>query len=307
MVIRCGPNEIGNFRGDNVGRLPSFFVIGPPRTGTSWLHSVLGQSAWLSSPTKETRFFDRHFHRGLDWYASHYRKAGVERPIGEVAPTYFASCEARDRIAKLIPRARVICTFRDPVDRILSLYRLKRAYGLIPWNFEQALASDPELLATSRYAEHLKSWQTALGSRQVLPTIFDDMQSDPQSYLDSLADFAGLSRVALGPSQRRCVLASDGMTEPRNYFLTRSAALLADWSRARRLDSLVARAKDLGALKLFIGGGPVFAELTLPERMRLYESFRPEVDKLEVMLNRDLSAWKHPRRDHPAVPLASTA
>ena len=93
----------GNGLGKTVPALPSFFIIGPPRTGTSWLHNILSQKAWLSHPTKETRFFDRHFDRGLHWYKSHYRKANGGRTIGEVAPTYFASSEARERIARLIP------------------------------------------------------------------------------------------------------------------------------------------------------------------------------------------------------------
>jgi hypothetical protein len=48
--------------------------------------------------------------------------------MGEVAPTYFASNEARERLANTIPDAKIVCIFRNPVDRILSLYRLKRAY-----------------------------------------------------------------------------------------------------------------------------------------------------------------------------------
>jgi hypothetical protein len=273
--------------------LPSFFVIGPPRTGTSWLHTVLSQSAWLSDPTKETRFFDKHFHRGLDWYRSHYRKASPDRCIGEIAPTYFASNEARERITRLIPEAKVVCTFRNPVDRVLSLYRLKRAYGLIPWNFEQAMTHDPELMESSRYGSHLKAWQRDLGS-QVLATVFDDMQSDPQTYLNTLVDFVGVPRLQLGPSQVRRVLSSESMTQPRSYRWTRSAALLADWSRARRLDTVVAKAKNLGFMKLFLGGGPAFSELSPSETSKLYELFRPEVEKLEAMLNRDLSAWKQP-------------
>src|SRR3954471_18360309 len=39
--------------------LPSFFVIGPPRTGTSWLHQVLKDHAVLPRSTKETHFFDK--------------------------------------------------------------------------------------------------------------------------------------------------------------------------------------------------------------------------------------------------------
>jgi hypothetical protein len=272
--------------------LPSFFIIGPPRTGTSWLHEVLSKRVSLSYPTKETRFFDRHFSRGLEWYASHYRTLVPGRPVGEVAPTYFASPEARERIAALIPQAGIVCTFRNPVDRVVSLYRLKRAYGFIPWNFEEALERDPELMESSRYSANLKEWQKTFGPSQVLVTMHEDMQADPQGYLDRLVDFIGVPRVTLVASHRRRVLTSEDMTEPRNYYLTRGAILLSEWSRARRLDSVVAVAKKWGALKFFVGGGLPFPEVPSIQRAKLRELFRPDVDELEGMLNRNLSSWK---------------
>lgn len=277
---------------DLLRRLPSFFVIGPPRTGTSWLHSVLRQRAWLSDPTKETRFFDRHFDRGLGWYRLHYRQADSGRRIGEVAPTYFASPEARLRIARLMPQAKIVCTFRNPVDRVLSLYRLKRAYGLIPWSFEEALIQDPELMESSRYGTHFEGWLRTFGSTQVMATIYEDMLGDPQGYLDQLTDFVDVPRVKLGPLQMRRVLASESMTEPRNYRLTRGAARLSEWARARRLDAVVARAKGMGLIKFFVGGGPAFPSIALATREQLYALFRPEVERLEELLQRDLSAWK---------------
>ncbi len=286
-----GPVEKSATNGDAFV-LPSFFVIGPPRTGTSWLHEVLSKRASLSHPTKETRFFDRYFDRGLEWYHSHYRKAAPGRPVGEVAPTYFASPEARERIAALIPQARIVCTFRNPVDRVVSLYRLKRAYGFIPWNFEEALERDPELMESSRYSTHLKEWQKTFGHSQVLVTMHEDMQADPQGYLDRLVDFIGVPRLALVASHKRRVLTSEDMTEPRNYYLTRGAILLSEWSRARQLDSVVAAAKKLGALKLFVGGGPPFPEVPSTQRAKLRELFRPDVDELESLLNRNLSSWK---------------
>ena len=282
-------------------RLPSFFVIGPPRTGTSWLHSVLRQRAWLSDPTKETRFFDRHFDRGLAWYRSHYRRADAGRRIGEVAPTYFASPEARMRIAQLMPEARIVCTFRNPVDRVLSLYRLKRAYGLIPWSFEEALGKDPELMESSRYGTHFKAWLRAFGNAQVMATVYEDMLSDPQAYLDRLTDFVDVPRMKLAPQQAKRVLASESMTEPRSYRLTRGAAMLSEWARARRLDVVVARAKGMGLIKFFVGGGPVFPPIALATRETLYESFRPEVEKLEELLQRDLSAWKRLEREEQCL------
>jgi hypothetical protein len=272
--------------------LPSFFIIGPPRTGTTWLHTVLSECARLSHPTKETRFFDKHFERGLDWYGSHYRKAAKERVVGEIAPTYFASPEARERIAQLIPEARIVCTFRDPVDRIVSHYRLKRAYGLIPWGFEEALKRDPELMESSRYATHLKRWKSTFSDSQILVTAHEDMQADPQSYLNKVVDFVGARRLKLRPSQKHRVLTAEGMTEPRSYRWTRGALLLADWSKARRLGGIVDAAKKLGAVKFFVGGGRSFPELSSSMRARLHELFRNEVEELEIMLNRDLTAWK---------------
>jgi len=46
---------------------------------------------------------------------------------------------------------------------------------------------------------------------------------------------------------------------------------------------------------VFLGGGPPFAELPAKVASRLYERFRPEVEELETIINRDLSAWKSPQ------------
>lgn len=283
---------IGLVAPDCVRALPSFFVIGPPRTGTSWLHKVLAEHTVLPSPAKETRFFDTHFHRGFEWYRAHYRNSNGNRRVGEVAPTYFASTEARKRIAQTLPHARVVCIFRNPVERVLSLYRLKRAYGMIPWSFEQAILRDPELMESSRYATKLRAWQDALGTEQVLATVYDDLRDDPQSYMDTLADFIGIPRFVLTPAQIRYVHSSENMTHPRSFQRTRSATLMAEWFKARRLDAVVAAVKSSPLIKLFLGGGPAFSELSREVRFRLHERFLPEVEELEALLHRDLSAWK---------------
>jgi hypothetical protein len=83
------------------------------------------------------------------------------------------------------------------------------------------------------------------------------------------------------------------MTYPRNARWTRVAAGIAEWLKGQRLDGVVAAVKRSPCLKLFLGGGREFAELSPEALHRLYRLFRPEVDKLEVILSRDLSAWRH--------------
>ena len=284
--------EAARGKKDTVPPLPSFLIIGPPRTGTSWLHEVLSNRTWLPSPTKETRFFDTHFHRGLDWYRAHFPKPTADLPMGEICPTYFASREARERVAKTIPGAKIVCIFRNPVERVLSLYRLKRAYGMIPWTFEQAIVNDPELLESSRYTFNLKAWREAMGPGQVLPTVYDDLKENPQGYLDNLTDFIGVPRFRLSPSQTRHIHGSESMTHPRNYYRTRGATAMAEWFKARRLDKVVVAVKRSPLIKLFLGGGPAFNDLSRDVTASLYEDFLPEIEELEKLLNRDFSAWK---------------
>jgi hypothetical protein len=228
----------------------------------------------------------------MEWYRSHYDHSAGNRLMGEIAPTYFASTAARERIAQTIPQAKVICIFRNPVDRLLSLYRLKRAYGEISWNFEEAIKRDPELIESSTYTATFRAWQKAFGKDQVIATVYDDLRDRPQAYLDSLVDFIGVPRFILAPSQIRYVHASATMTYPRNEHWTRTAAKTAEWLKGKRLDLIVALVKRSPLAKLFLGGGAQFSDLTPEVSRKLYRLFRPDIENLEVILNRDLSAWK---------------
>lgn len=195
-------------------------------------------------------------------------------------------------MARILPRARVVCIFRNPVERVFSLYRLKRAYGMVPWNFDDAVVNDPELLESGRYATHLKEWFRLLGKDQVLATFYEDLKDNPQDYVDKLADFICLPRFDITGEQTRIIHGGDEMTHPRHYRLTRAASGMADWLKARQLDGIVASFKRSRLINLVLGGGPRFEELSQEAADRLYELFRPEIEELEVLLDRDLSAWK---------------
>jgi hypothetical protein len=272
--------------------LPSFFIVGPPRTGTTWLYEILRHRAILPKSTKETRFFDTHFHRGLHWYQAHYPSSNGAQAVGEVAPTYFASRQACHRIKELIPTAKIVCIFRNPVERLISLYRVKRAYGFIPWNFEEALLRDAELVESGRFATHLRAWQQAFGSDQVSTTFFDDLRDDPQHYVHALADFIGIPRFTLTTQELREIYTSETMTHPRSYYRTHRASLVADWLKARRWGRFVSMINSSPIRNLFLGGGARFAQPTQELSQSIFELFCSEIEQLETMVNRDLSGWR---------------
>ncbi len=273
-------------------QLPSFFVVGPPRTGTTWIHNVLQWHTSLPAPTKETHFFDRHFHRGVDWYLAHFPEIRPGCPRGEIAPTYFASPEARERIALTVPGAKLIFVFRNPVHRIVSLYRAKRAYGLIRCSLEEALRRDPELVASAQYATNLRKWKDAFPGERLLVTLYDDLCASPQSYISRLFAFLDIPGGLLSESELRYIHSSQRMTEPRSFLLTRTATTVADWCKARNLDNLVASVRDSQLMRVFLGGGTPFPEVSPEVRNKIKELFQPEVESLQKMIGRDLTLWK---------------
>jgi LPS sulfotransferase NodH len=278
------------------GRLPSFIVVGPPRTGTSWLHKVLGRCTVLPKPTKETRFFDLHFEKGFDWYLSHFPANNGDAPMGEVAPTYFVSSDARERIAQAIPKVKLIFMFRDPVQRVVSLYRMKRAYGMIPWNFEDAIEKDSELIGSGMYSTQLAEWRRKFPVEQMMVTVYDDLRSDPQQFINSITEFIGIPPITLDRSMLEYVYSSERMTEPRNYLATKTATVVADWCKARRLDQFVDSVRNSPFINLFLGGGDPLTETSPLALKRLGERFLPEVEGIERLLGRSLETWKGTKR-----------
>jgi Sulfotransferase domain len=277
-------------------KLPSFIVVGPPRTGTSWLHKVLSPYTQLPAPTKETRFFDLHFQKGFDWYLSHFPATNGNGPMGEVAPTYFVSSDARQRIAQAIPKVELIFMLRNPVQRVVSLYRMKRAYGMIPWNFEDALEKDAELVSSGMYSTQLDEWRRVFPDDQILVTVYDDLRSDPQQFINSITSFIGIPQITLDESMLGYVYSSERMTEPRSYLATRTATVFADWCKARRFDQFVASVRNSRLINLFLGGGDPLTEASPLALQRLGEKFIPEVEGIETLLGRPLETWKVNKR-----------
>lgn len=275
----------------SVAQPPSFFVVGPPRTGTSWIYRALQRRANLPSPTKETRFFDCHFHRGFNWYLRHFPAIDAARPTGEIAPTYFVSQQARDSIAQTVPHAKLIFIFRDPLQRLVSLYRLKRAYGLLDCSFDRALEVDPELLESARYATHLENWRQRFPDEQILITFYDDLRHSPQGYIDRICNFIGLPPAPLTDAELNYVHSSERLTDPRNFLLTSTATRMASWCKEHNLDRIVEVVRSSRIMVALLRGGSAFPEVTASSLERVGAMLQPEIEGLERVVGRDLSSW----------------
>lgn len=274
---------------------PDFVGIGPARTGTTWLHQLLANRAWMPCDFKETDFFSRNHGRGFDWYDHQFRHCDATRPIGEFSPSYFAHAESDRRLHEVNPQCRIICTLRDPVDRAYSHYKLLRRAQWTKLDLEECVAQHAQIRGESRYAFHLRRWLARFGDECVSVFFYDDLRADQQVFADSVCDFIGVARIdvqaiALPRAARNTIERA-----PKNPKLAQNARHFRQWLREHDAFSMIRMLERLGVWRWCFGRGEEFAPLSPEVDARLRALFRPEVEALEEIVGRDLTSWKFGR------------
>jgi hypothetical protein len=293
-------------------RLPEILGVGPGRSGTTWLHNVLEGHVDLPYGVKETLYFSTFYDKGFDWYARHFRYATGERKVVEICP-YFFDTETLERIKTLMPSCKIITTMRDPVDRTYSVFKLMRHYGWVGRRtLDELLESRLNFARGNRYASHLKGWFETFGRENVLVTMYDELRSEPQAYVNRVTDFMGIERIALSarPEIGDDVHSFD--RAPKNRKLARRAWKAMYWLKGHQAYGAVNLLERSGVWKFCGGRGELFPPLTPDQDASLRERYLPEVEALEELLMIDLSAWKKPRarrviEPSPARPLERLA
>lgn len=203
--------------------LPDIVVIGAMKCATSAVHAYLDAHPEIAmSHPKELNFFNgpeeppsadpstwwRHgqWHRGLEWYSRHFDPHARVR--GEASPAYTSPSfpEVPERMAKVLPHARLVYLVRDPVDRALSQYAHHRRDGSERRSVAEALL-DPQAqyLARSRYAERLRPHLAHRSRDQVLVLAQECLRDRPREQLRRLYEFAGVAPDWWAPELERPV------------------------------------------------------------------------------------------------------
>ena len=149
------------------GALPDFLVIGEKKCGTTYFYDLLTRHPYVEpAASKELHYFDAHFEEGTDWYRRCFpapRWIGGRRTItGEATPVH--DLDAPERMAGVVPDARLISLLRNPVDRAYSDYQQVRAReGNRP--FEEAVGER----APAGYLRGASTWTTSCAGRGSSP------------------------------------------------------------------------------------------------------------------------------------------
>lgn len=212
--------------------LPDFIVIGTQRGGTTSLFNYITRHSEIyPSFPKEVHYYSNHYHKGIDWYRSHFPLARTKswaarrhnRTImtGEATPYYLSHPRAPQRASRDLPNLLMIILLRNPIDRAYSHYYHEVNMGVETLSFEEAISREEERLAVelvklqtdenyqsfnlqhfsylSRgvYIDQLERWDRFFDREQMLILKSEKFFEEPLQSLHEVMAFLGVTRQEL--------------------------------------------------------------------------------------------------------------
>jgi hypothetical protein len=310
-------------------RVPEFFIVGHPKSGTTALWDMLKDHPEIYMPPNKEPYFladelrapsatPRTFGRTpetLEEYLSLFDDATPGQRVGEASAPYLWSRTAAGRIAELRPDARIIAILREPASFLHSLHLqfvqiymepekdLRSALSLedarregrqIPsnrfWGPQATLYSD-----YVRYVEQLRRYQERFSPEQMLVLIYDDYRRENEATVRRVQRFLEVDDTH--PIKVREANPTVRVRSQRLHSMVHTVAAgtgpvpRAVQSAARRLAPRRLSRESAVAIRNRV----FFGEPRPPEEglmIELRRRFRPEVAALSEHLGRDLvSLW----------------
>lgn len=296
---------------------PNLFLVGVQRSATTGLWTFLGQHPDIFMGQKELHHFgsdlgrfgttvDQGARPDRAQYLSYYQGAGEAAYAGDVSVGYIYSQVAAREIHEFSPEARIVVSFRNPVDMAYSLHSLMRFQGAEPEpSFEVAVADDsrPRWAFTSwpfrwaftyprllRFSEQLERYYEVFGRQRVHVVIYEDFVADRAEVYRGILDFLGVDTafvpdfpVVFANREERSRLVGRWMERTPLAVRGLGRLLVPSQGARRRLGRRIEAANQKVVAR---------PELDPSVRARLSQVFEPEVTRLSTLLDRDLrSQW----------------
>jgi len=277
------------------GNLPNLIVIGAQKSGTTSLHYYLGLHPQISmSREKELEFFmeDRNWHKGIEWYKSHFMTGAKVR--GESSPNYTAYPMwdgVPERMHSVIPDTKLIYILRDPIERMLSQYVQYRSVGLDDKPVEiafESLDNDNTYARRSRYFMQLQQYLKYFSSSKILVITAEDLLNERRKTLEKVFAFLSVDKTFYSPKFLNIKHGSGRRRQKNRIGLLLKHFAESDIAKVFSTDM---RMKIGQVIELAFSTEIPRPVLDESLRAKLISFFKKDTDRLREFTGSDFSAW----------------
>ncbi len=272
--------------------LPNLVVIGARKAGTTSLYHYLSQhpDVWMARE-KELDFFvaERNWRRGRGWYERFFPVDTAVR--GEASPAYASLPRFRgvpERMAALVPGARIVYLVRDPIERLLSHYAMDVAIGRERGTLREVVrAEGREFVAEGRYWTQLEPYLERFPAERILVLDFADLRDRREETMRRLFGFLGVDEAFTSPRFAEVHMARPQRRRRRPAaFAVRTLSRGLGKARAYRL-----RRRTPAVVRRALTRRLELPALDPADRARLAALYAEEVARLRQLTGLALASW----------------
>ena len=296
-----------------------FIGIGAPKSATTWVYRCLLEHPSICGPyqkelnyfcTKDFLFWKesvkdsacRGNNKSIEQYKKYFSHCAEEMLKGEFSVYYLNDSGAAKLIQEHFPDVKLIACLRDPVDRAYSLYWYAKKYLLAERSssFESAIKENENAYIDSgKYYKHLKNYYDLFPSKNIKVIFVDDLKTNPIGVMGDLYAFLNVSSEFVAPSinikknsskqtrfrwLRKLI---ESISSVSLFFKKIKLYFIIDLLRKLRIESLIFYVLNKLNVVSFVP-----PKMNPETEKALRVKFRGDIENLEKLLKRDLSAWK---------------
>lgn len=285
---------------------PDFFIIGSPKAGTTALYAYLaGHPQVCMSIDKEPNYFSNDQIQAqalyykkknpatLDQYLQLFQPKPGNSISGECSVSYLFYPGVAEKIYQFNPKAKIIISLRDPVQRAFSHYLMDYSLQLVHEPFDKIVFEGEkndalklyyqQYIRLSHYPEQIKRYLNVFPKDQILIFIHDDLVNRPEEELKRLSAFLEIDyKISNGKLEQKNVT-----TAAKSPFIK----WLYKQEVVRKGFALLLNEKIRGNLKSIFFSKKHLPSLSAQAKEYLSALYKPEIPELESITGKSLRHW----------------
>lgn len=198
-----------------------FIGIGAPKSGTTWLATILREHPEAFIPEGEelsyfndkVPYFECIFNnrsKGLAWYEKQFASALPMQKKGEFSNVYMYDLMSCKRIKDFAPDVKLIVSLRNPVKMIYSqFWYMKSSISCgLQASVPEELFTNPDLknfLEMGKFGALLQPYFDLFEKENIHVVFFDDLAASPETTARDLYTFLGIDPIFIPDSLKKKV------------------------------------------------------------------------------------------------------
>lgn len=296
-------------------RLPDFVVLGAAKSSSSWLHAALRRHPQIYMPMQATPFFEDIHYRpdAIDELSRLFDEAPNGSLLGIRRSNYLCMPSCAARIARHLPRAKLIAAVRQPADRAISQYFHLLREGFLPWRdaddafadmlsgrFEPAFL-ERKIVDYGRYGEALANYRNHFSVENIFVLTDIELRSDAFGCYARLCRFLGIAEppLALGGTLRRnsglyarpLIRVARALNRRRFDYDAATGEVEQRGGLTARLAGEAVKGLQRVSSLAHLAGWRATPAVSKSTHARLTDFYRDDIALLERLLGTDLTAW----------------